>query len=146
MSEPRAVLVVDDSDSIRLLLRLLLEQEGWSVSEAADGAAALAVLDSCRVDAIVSDLSMPGMDGMSLLHALRENPRHRGVPVLVLSTDAREQARAAARAEGARAFLKKPCLPGDLVAALERLCQRGTPSAPARCGAPASAACRPTPH
>lgn len=117
----RTVLLVDDSPSVRTVLRIALEREGYSVLEAEDGEAALEILDGRSMSVVVSDLAMPRMDGMTFLRTLSVHPRYKFTPVLVLTTDTRPEIRQAARELGASAFLTKPCLPSQLVSAVARL-------------------------
>lgn len=117
----KTVLLVDDSQSVRTLLRMALEREGYAVLDAEDGEAALDVLDGRTLSAIVSDIAMPRMDGMSFMRYLRLHPRYKSTPVLVLSTETRPEIRQTARDAGANAFLTKPCTPSQLVDAVARL-------------------------
>ena len=73
------ILVIDDNAAIRELLRFLLEEEGYEVIEAADGAEGLQRYQAAPADLVITDLQMPGMDGLELLQALR-----RMVPTPVL--------------------------------------------------------------
>jgi two-component system, chemotaxis family, chemotaxis protein CheY len=121
MSAP--VLVIDDSPTIRTLMRSALERAGYAVHEAIDGEDAYEQLDGRTLGLIVCDLAMPRMDGLSFLRLLRHHPRYRFTPVLLLSTETRPDRKAAIKAAGAQAFLPKPCRPSDLVDAVRRLCQ-----------------------
>ncbi len=118
------VLVVDDSPIIRELLQLALHEAGFNVVEAEDGEAAAALLHRHAPQVIVSDLSMPRMDGLALLDHLRGQPAHSRIPVLVLTVEAQPEARAAARTHGASAFMNKPFRAPDLVKAVVRLCEQ----------------------
>ncbi|MBL8333900.1 MAG: response regulator [Rubrivivax sp.] len=121
--QPRHVLVVDDNEIVRTVMQIALEDAGYRVHQAADGRMACAWLDGHRpVSCVVCDLSMPHADGHAVLEHLRSTPAYQGVPALVVSTDTRAETRAAVRQEGARAYISKPCNPGDLVAAVNRLC------------------------
>lgn len=117
----KTVLVVDDSPSIRTLMRLTLEREGYGVLDAEDGQAAIEALDGRPICAIVSDLAMPRVDGIGFMQYVRSHPRYRFTPLLVLTTDTRCEVRDAARDSGARAFLTKPCTPSQLIDALARI-------------------------
>jgi two-component system chemotaxis response regulator CheY len=119
----RQVLVIDDSPTIRNLVRLTLERAGYRVLEAEDGEQAIDRLGECAPDAIVCDLSMPRMDGLGFLRYLRHHPSHRRVPLMLLTTESRPEFRHKAREQGASAFMTKPCRPGDLLAAVQRLLQ-----------------------
>lgn len=107
MAEASAtVLLVDDDAAITTVLGSLLQQDGFGVLTAASGAEALAVLERKRVDALITDLRMPGMDGMALLRqVLRTSP---GVPVIVLSAHGTVHQAVDAMKLGAADFLTKP--------------------------------------
>ena len=79
------VLVVDDDADARVRLRAVLERDGWSVAEAADGEAALACVEAAVPRVVLLDLVMPVMDGFAFLHALRARPGCADVPVVVLT-------------------------------------------------------------
>lgn len=105
----RAVLVVDDEPSFRDLLTTLFAGAGYVVHAVADGRAALGVLAAHRVDIVVTDLCMPGIDGMELLMQLRGLRSH--VPIIAISGGAsghRAGLLRAARLLGARRTLAKP--------------------------------------
>jgi len=106
---PRAarVLVADDNADMRNYLTRLL-RERWTVETAANGEQALLQATAHPPDAIISDMLMPGLDGMELLRALRKNDSTREVPFIMLSARADQQATADALAEGASDFLVKP--------------------------------------
>jgi two-component system, chemotaxis family, chemotaxis protein CheY len=116
------VLVIDDSPSVRVLMRSALERAGYAVAEAEDGEQACALLDGRPLGLIVCDLAMPRMDGLSFLRLLRHHPRYRFTPLVVLSTETRAERKAAAKAAGAQVFIPKPCRPSELVDVVQRLC------------------------
>jgi PAS domain S-box-containing protein len=100
------ILVVDDDADARLRLRTVLERDGWVVSEAGDGEAALAQVAKAPPQLILLDLTMPMMDGFAFLHELRQRPRGENIPVVVLTArdlDAGERR----RLEGADRVLSK---------------------------------------
>ncbi len=104
-STPR-VLVVDDEEEIRYGLELNLGREGFEVVGAPDGDAALALLDDGRFDAVLSDLVMPGLDGLGLIDAIRE--RGLDIPVVLMSAHADVDTALEALAKGATDYLAKP--------------------------------------
>ena len=111
-----AVLIVDDLASNRYLMRLLLEERGYTVAEAASGIEALAHARQHRPDAVVSDLLMPEMDGFTLCREWNSDEGLRSIPFIVYTatfTDAKD--RELARDLGASAFIVKPAEP-DVVA------------------------------
>lgn len=118
----KTVLVVDDSPSIRALLGLSLKGAGYQVLEAEDGEAAIDHLDGRDLGLIVSDLSMPRMDGLSFLRYLRMHPRYKTTPLMLVTTETRIPVKEAARRQGAQAFMNKPVAPAEFLAAVKRLC------------------------
>ena len=80
------VLVVDDSETVVNFLRMVLESQKYEVDTASDGNEGLAKAHQSLPDLIITDSIMPGMDGFSLLHALRANPATEAVPVIMLTS------------------------------------------------------------
>ncbi|HZS04522.1 MAG TPA: response regulator [Blastocatellia bacterium] len=106
MSKP-CVLVVEDNFDTRSLAQFILSQEGFDVIMVSSGETALRLLESLRPDVIVTDLMMPNMAGLVLIHTIRENPHFSDIPVIVLSayaTGLKEESFAA----GATVVLEKP--------------------------------------
>jgi PAS domain S-box-containing protein len=100
------VLVVDDNADMRDYLCQLLQ--GWKVTTAADGLAALDIARATSPHLIVSDVMMPGLDGFALLRELRSDPRTEAIPVLMLSARAGEEARVSGLGAGADDYIIKP--------------------------------------
>ena len=113
-SEER-ILVVDDNSDMRRYLRRIL-QEHWKVDTATDGMAALSKVRKSPPDLLIADLMMPGLDGLSLLGALRDDPRLADIPVMVLSARANEDASIDALSAGADDYLPKPFAARELMA------------------------------
>ena len=117
------VLVVDDEESVRFLLRVAFELAGFEVAEAPNGAAACELISSEPAPALVAtDYMMPVMDGGELIQRLRTDPATASVPVMLISSSpgARE------RIGLADAFVQKPFDPTEVVATAERLLEGGT--------------------
>nr|BFE59067.1 SpoIIE family protein phosphatase [Dactylosporangium thailandense] len=113
---PRArVLVADDNADMRDYLRRLLDP-GYEVTTVADGTAALAAARAQPPDLIVSDVMMPGVDGLALVAALRADPRTAGVPVMLLSARAGQEAAVEGLSAGADDYLVKPFAAQELLA------------------------------
>jgi DNA-binding response OmpR family regulator len=104
------ILVVDDDPSIRSLLTDLLEMEGYDVSIAVDGLAALQAVEAVNPHFVVLDVMMPGLDGFGVLTAIRSLPGE-PVPVLMLTAAAEADANAKAWANGVDYYLAKPFTP-----------------------------------
>lgn len=115
------VAVVDDDEQVLNLLRQLFELEGFAVVEARDGLEALEVVAAERPDALVLDIMMPRLDGLSVLRRLRAGSDHRGLPVILLSAKATEDDVAAGLEAGADAYVTKPFEPLELVERVMRL-------------------------
>ena len=115
------ILVVDDYQDAREMYAACLNASGFGVIEAESGDEAVAKATELLPDLIVMDLSLPGMDGWTATRTLKQNVRTRAIPVVALTGNARTDAPAAARDAGCDAFLVKPCLPDDMVAAVRRV-------------------------
>ena len=115
------VLLVEDEDSLRLVLRDLLERDGFTVLEAADGIAALDEIDRQPPDAVVLDLNLPRLDGYAVLTRLRARPATFALPVIVLTAKSDEDNEVRVFELGANDFLTKPFRPRALTARLRAL-------------------------
>jgi two-component system, chemotaxis family, chemotaxis protein CheY len=126
MAEPaRHVLVVDDASLMRLYYRRILERAGFAVEEALNGLEAFEKLLRKTPDALIVDVNMPQMDGLTFLAKLRREPEPRcAIPALVTSTESKPQDMAAARAAGANYYLVKPVSETALVEHMALLCGR----------------------
>jgi two-component system cell cycle response regulator DivK len=115
------VLVVEDFTDARELYCALLEFHGFETHSAADGEEGLALAKSLLPAAIVLDIGLPKLDGLSVLAALRSEHATASTPVVVVTAHGESSIRASATALGATAFLTKPCLPEDLIRELRAL-------------------------
>lgn len=109
------ILAVDDSASMRQILAATLDEAGYAVTTARDGQEALALASNTAFDLVLTDQHMPGMDGLSLIRALRELDTFAQTPILVLTTEVDGAYKAAAREAGASGWLIKPVDPEALV-------------------------------
>jgi DNA-binding NarL/FixJ family response regulator len=118
--QPLRIALADDQALVRAGLRALLEQQGITIAfEADDGAQLLDRLATTPVDVILSDIRMPGVDGIEALRQLRE--RGDATPVLLLTTFDEPELPLQAAAAGAQGFLLKDAAPGDLREAIEQV-------------------------
>ena len=116
------VLVVDDSSSMRSIVRTALSRAGYDVIEACDGAQALDAMDKAgKVHLVICDLNMPVMDGITFVSKTKLHARHRFVPVIMLTTESAGAKMAQAKAAGARAWIVKPFEPKSLLDAVSRV-------------------------
>lgn len=102
------ILTVDDSATVRQLVRSALEAEGYQVHEAGHGVEALEVLQTTHVDCVITDLYMPIMDGLALVRAIRGLEAYRFTPILLLTTESGEEVKRSGREAGATGWLVKP--------------------------------------
>jgi len=115
------ILVVDDYSTSQRLLGFILRQNDHTVVTAIHGRGALEQLAERSIDLVITDLSMPEMDGMTLLQELRANPRFQNLPVIILTGSAYAQDNTRAKAAGATLFLTKPVESEELIAMVNRL-------------------------
>jgi PAS domain S-box-containing protein len=127
------ILIIDDEEPIRKGMRQLLEQNGWGVSEATDGLAALASVEAARPDLILLDLMMPGMDGFQFTAELRKTEAWRTIPVVVMTAkDLTQEDRRILNGYVQKILLKDPSTRDELLRDIEDLlssCTRNKMSA-----------------
>ena len=116
------VLLVEDRDSLRAMLRSTLEAEGFSVDEAVDGKRAVKMLSAGRYLAVITDLKLPGADGLQVLEAAREADPN--LPVIVMTAYGTIEDAVGAMKRGAWDFLSKPVEPDHLLLLLRRAVER----------------------
>jgi two-component system chemotaxis response regulator CheY len=117
----KRILTVDDSRTMRDMLKLALEQAGFDVVQADDGVHGLEVLEGETPDVIITDINMPRLDGFGFIEGVRKDERHRAVPILVLTTESDSTKKERARAAGATGWIVKPFNPTKLVDAIRRV-------------------------
>ncbi|TCP37006.1 response regulator [Sphingomonas sp. BK235] len=120
----KTIMTVDDSPSMRMLLRAALTDLGYNVVEAEDGVHALETLQNFdpdeEPDLLITDINMPRMDGFGLIEQVRADGR-RSLPILVLTTESSEEKKQRARDAGATGWIVKPFHPEKLAAAIRRV-------------------------
>ncbi|MBI4717641.1 MAG: response regulator [Planctomycetes bacterium] len=119
MSERPLILIVDDDRDIVRGMSLRLRVNGYDVLSAYDGAQGLALARKSLPRAVVLDLRMPVMDGLTMLAELRASPTTRTTPVVIVSANVADSARKRAMQLDASYFLQKPLRDGDLISALD---------------------------
>ena len=118
----KTILTVDDSRTMRDMLRLALTGAGHAVIQAEDGLAGVEALAGYgAIDVIITDINMPRLDGYGFITEVRADPRHRGTPILVLSTESDPTRKARAREAGATGWIVKPFDPAKLLAAVDKV-------------------------
>jgi two-component system chemotaxis response regulator CheY len=104
----KSALVVDDSKSLRQMVTFALQQAGFEIIEADNGATALKALEGKRVNLVISDVNMPVMDGLTFVKKLRALDGYKFVPVLMLTTESGDSKKAEGKAAGATGWIVKP--------------------------------------
>jgi two-component system chemotaxis response regulator CheY len=117
----QTILTVDDSRTMRDMLRLALVKAGFNVVEAVDGVHGLEVLAGSTPDVIITDINMPNLDGFGFIEAVRDDEHHRATPILVLTTESDQEKKDRARKAGATGWIVKPFNPDKLVEAIRRV-------------------------
>jgi two-component system chemotaxis response regulator CheY len=115
------ILAVDDSASMRQMVAYTLQQAGFEVAEAADGAEGLALAQKERFNLVLCDVNMPNMDGLSMVRALRQVPDYKFTPMLMLTTESGPEKKAEGKAAGATGWLVKPFNPEQLIATVNKV-------------------------
>lgn len=117
----KTILVVEDSGSFRMVIKVNLERAGYQVIEAVNGLAACQLLDGRTIDLVVSDLNMPDMDGLSFVRHLRASP-YQDRPVIMLTTVSQTEKQAEVQELGLSAWISKPFQPSQLIDTVHQLC------------------------
>ena len=115
------ILAIDDSRTMRNLLRATLREAGFEVDLAEDGEDGLRHLESFQPDVVITDINMPRMDGFGFIEAARARETHHRVPILVLTTESSPELKARARDAGASGWIVKPFDEQKLIWAIERV-------------------------
>jgi two-component system chemotaxis response regulator CheY len=117
----KTILAVDDSISIRQMVKLALTGGGYDVISAEDGNDGLAKARANAADIVITDLNMPGMNGIALIREIRKLPNYTGVPILFLTTESDAALKAEAKSAGATGWIVKPFQSDQLLAAVRKV-------------------------
>ncbi|WP_302173532.1 response regulator [uncultured Hydrogenophaga sp.] len=117
----RSILAVDDSASMRKMVSFTLTGAGYHVVEAVDGLDAYEKAQNHTIDLVLTDQNMPNMDGLSLTRKLREHPRFKTIPILMLTTESSDLMKQAGRSAGATGWLVKPFDPARLIEVIAKV-------------------------
>lgn len=112
----KRILVADDDDDIRLVLRVILERIGYEIVEASNGSEVLEMAERSQLDLILLDFAMPRLDGRQALKTLKSNPKTSRLPVVVISATRDETLAKQLQSMGASIYLVKPWSEGEIEA------------------------------
>jgi two-component system chemotaxis response regulator CheY len=118
----KKVLVVDDSKAIRQSISFVLDQNGYQVTEGADGLEGLDQLNEGKVDLIITDINMPNLDGIAFIKKVRERDESKYTPILVLTTESQKTIMDEGKAAGATGWIVKPFSTDKLLDAVKKVC------------------------
>jgi two-component system, chemotaxis family, chemotaxis protein CheY len=115
-------LVVEDSPTMRQLITFALKRiPGSKIVEANDGIDALKKLSSQKFDIILTDINMPIMDGLKLVSMVRNDPVHKAIPIIIITTEGADEDRKRGLALGANAYIAKPIQTADLLSVVNKI-------------------------
>jgi two-component system, chemotaxis family, chemotaxis protein CheY len=117
----KTILSVDDSPSIRQMLKLTLSNAGYTVLQAEHGAEGLEVAKSNTASMVITDLNMPVMNGLALIAELRKLPSYKAVPIVFLTTESDDDMKQKARSAGATGWITKPFQQDQLLGVVKKL-------------------------
>lgn len=117
----KRIMTIDDSPSMRQMVAMTLESAGYEVVEASDGDDALAKLDGQEFHLFLSDINMPGIDGIELTRKLRSMEAYKFVPIVLLTTESQPEKKNQGKAAGATGWIVKPFQPNDLLNVVKRV-------------------------
>ena len=117
----KKILAVDDSVTMRQLVKMTLTQSGYDVVEAEDGAKGLEKASTSAFDLVLSDVNMPVMNGLDLVRSLRKLAQYRFTPILLLTTESLVERKQEGKAAGATGWIVKPFDPEQLLATVAKV-------------------------
>ena len=126
-SIPKHVLAVDDEANVRRLLQLILQRAGYRVTVASDGEEALEMVKKDRPDIVLTDITMPRVDGIEFVRRLKADASTAGIPVIMVSAKSQDQDIFEAERSGADTYLPKPFSPLQVMSAISTVLERITP-------------------
>ncbi len=105
----KSILIVEDSSTTRALIKAIIEEMGdFQTVEASSGFDALKLLPTQEFDLVITDINMPDINGLELIHFMRNNPKYRNLPLIIVSTERSEEDKKRGMALGAMAYITKP--------------------------------------
>ncbi len=117
----KKILIVDDSSSMREMVKLTLLEAGYGVVEAENGEDALSQLAQHRFNMVLTDLNMPVMNGMELIRSIRQEEGHKFLPIVMLTTESEISKKEEGRSAGANGWLVKPFVPEKLLMVVKKV-------------------------
>lgn len=116
----KTIMIVDDSESWRMVAKLALTRAGYDVVEAGNGVEALDQLEHNKIHLVVCDVNMPNMDGIQFVRELKRHSAHRFLPVVMVTTEGQEEKIQQGKEAGAKAWMLKPFRAEQLLAVIAK--------------------------
>jgi two-component system chemotaxis response regulator CheY len=117
----KTILIVDDSSSVRTVVKATLMGAGYDVLEGVDGKDGISKLTGQKVHLIISDVNMPNMGGIEMVTKIKQMPNYKFTPICMLTTESEPAKMAEGKAAGAKAWIVKPFQPPKLLDAVSKL-------------------------
>ncbi|MBF0200797.1 MAG: response regulator [Desulfamplus sp.] len=111
----KTIMIVDDAKSMRGLVSMTLQGAGYDVVEACDGQDALDKIGGHKINMVISDLNMPNMNGIELIKNLKQDPKYKFLPIVMLTTESEDSKKKEGQAAGAKAWIVKPFKPDTVL-------------------------------
>ena len=117
----KKILVVDDSSVMRGAIRRILMDNGYTVKEASDGLSGISAFEGDTFSMIITDINMPLMNGLEMIEKIKQTPKGKFVPILMLTTESQQDKVQEAKRLGASAYLVKPFTESTILQAVKKL-------------------------
>lgn len=117
----KTILAVDDSPSIRQMVSMTLQSAGYTVIEAVDGADGYDKAVANSINAVITDLNMPNLNGIEFIRKFRTHPSSKGIPILLLTTESDDELKRQAKEAGATGWITKPFKQEQLIAVMKKV-------------------------
>lgn len=117
----KTILIVDDSSSLRNVVKIALSEAGYDVIEGGDGTEGIKALDGRKVHLIISDVNMPNMDGITMVKEIKKMGTYQFTPIIMLTTEAGDDLKSQGKEAGVKAWVVKPFKPDQILNAVSKL-------------------------
>lgn len=117
----KTIMIVDDSSSVRTVVKATLMGAGYNVIEGVDGRDGISKLTGQKVHLIISDVNMPNMNGIEMVKEIKQMPNYKFTPICMLTTESEQSKMDEGKAAGAKAWIVKPFQPPKLLDAVSKL-------------------------
>jgi len=117
----KTILIVDDSSSLRNVVKIALVDAGYDVIEGGDGNEGIKALDGRKVHLIISDVNMPNMDGITMVKEIKTMANYQFTPIIMLTTEAGDDIKSQGKEAGVKAWVVKPFKPDQMLNAVSKL-------------------------